>query len=79
MFAIFISILNYFQSRFYGVKLNNFSEIRTEDDYKKALKEIEYLWDKAEVGTPAGNRFDYLATIIDDYERVNFPILPPKE
>lgn len=47
-----------------------------ESSHKKALKRIEALWD-AEVGTPEGAELDALATLVDAYERKNFPILPP--
>jgi HTH-type transcriptional regulator/antitoxin HigA len=50
--------------------------IRTEEDHKEALAEIERLWNAAP-GTPDGDRFDVLATLVDAYEREHTPILPP--
>lgn len=50
--------------------------IRTEDDYENALTEVERLWGAAN-GTPEGDRLDILATLIDDYESVQFPFDPP--
>ncbi len=41
--------------------------IRSKSDYKKALAELERLWG-ARSGTPAGDRLDVLATLIDVYE-----------
>lgn len=50
--------------------------IRTKKDYEAALKEIERLWG-AKLGTREGDRLDVLATLIDAYEAVQFPIDPP--
>src|SRR5713101_4979281 len=48
--------------------------IRSKSDYKKALAELERLWG-ARSGTPAGDRLDVLATLIDVYE--TYPMDPP--
>ena len=37
--------------------------IRTEADYEAALKEVERLWG-AEPGTPDGDRFEVLFTLV---------------
>ena len=50
--------------------------IRSEDDYEEALAEVEKLWG-AKSGTPAGDRLDVLATLIDVYENENYPMDPP--
>ena|SRR5690349_14084754 len=55
---------------------NNVRPIRTERDYDVALKEVERLWG-AKSGTPAGDRLDVLATLIEAYEDKHFPIDPP--
>jgi len=47
--------------------------IRSKADYKKALLEVEKLWG-AKSGTPRGDRLDILATLIDAYEAVHFPM-----
>jgi HTH-type transcriptional regulator/antitoxin HigA len=47
--------------------------IRTKDDYRAALKEIEGLMD-AGTGTPRGERLDVLATLVEAYEKKRFPI-----
>ena len=50
--------------------------IRSEEDYGWALKEIDQLMD-ATFGTPQGDRLDVLATLVDAYEKKNFPIEDP--
>ena len=50
--------------------------IRTRTDYTAALAEVERLWG-AKRGTPAGDRLDVLATLIDAYEAEHFPLDPP--
>lgn len=50
--------------------------IKTEQDYDRALKVIEELWD-SEDGTPDGDRVDILITLVDAYEQVNHPVYPP--
>ena len=55
---------------------NNIKPIRTEKDYRRALTEAQKLWG-ARLGTPAGDRLDVLATLIDAYEAAHDPIDPP--
>lgn len=50
--------------------------IRTEADLRRALAEVERLWG-SRMGTPAGDRLDVLATLIDAYEAEHFPMDPP--
>lgn len=50
--------------------------IRTEQDYRIALAEIEKLWGSAS-GTAKGDRLDVLATLVDVYESEHFPMDPP--
>jgi HTH-type transcriptional regulator/antitoxin HigA len=50
--------------------------IRTDADHEAALLEVERLWG-APSGTPAGDRLDVLATLIDAYEAQRHPIDPP--
>lgn len=47
--------------------------IRTDDDYRAALNEIESLM-SAEFGTPEGDRLDVLATLVEAYEARHFPM-----
>lgn len=50
--------------------------IKTKADHRAALKEIERLMD-AKPGTPAGDRLEILATLVDHYESKHEPIEPP--
>ena len=47
--------------------------IRTDEDHRAALEEIEVLWG-AEEGTLEGDRLDVLATLVDSYEEKRWPI-----
>src|SRR5262245_13498764 len=52
--------------------------LRNEADYDAALGEIEtYFVREPKPGTPAADRFDLLALVIEDYERKRWPIDPP--
>lgn len=56
----------------------NVRPIKTQADYKWALREIEqYFDDEPVVGSTAGNRFDVLATLIEAYENRHHPIDAP--
>ena len=50
--------------------------IRTKRDHERALAEVATLWG-AKSGTPAGDRLDILATLIDAYETEHYPMDPP--
>ena len=50
--------------------------IRTEADYEAALSEVERLWG-SEPGTPDGDRFEVLFTLVEAYEEKQYPILSP--
>jgi len=50
--------------------------IKTEDDYKDALREIELLFDAAP-NTPECDRLDILSTLVEAYEKAHFPIELP--
>jgi len=50
--------------------------IRSQADHKRALAEVARLWG-ARSGTPEGDRFDILATLIDAYEAEHYPMDPP--
>lgn len=47
--------------------------IKTDADYRAALKEIELLM-MAGAGTPQGERLDVLVTLVEAYEKGNFPM-----
>jgi len=50
--------------------------IKTERDYRKALKEIENLWD-AKPNTSMGDRLDVLVTLVEAYEQKRYKVDPP--
>jgi len=50
--------------------------IKTETDYKIALKRLEEVFD-AEIGTSESDEADILGLIVDDYENKHYPIAPP--
>jgi len=47
--------------------------IRTERDHTAALQRIELLWGSAQ-GTAAGDELDVLVTLVEAFERENYPI-----
>ncbi len=51
----------------------NIRPIRSEEDYRAALREIEQIMD-AGPGSPEGDRLDVLATLVEAWERTNYPI-----
>lgn len=55
----------------------NVKPLHTPEDHAWALRELDALWDKATPGTPDGERFEVLSTLIDTYEREHTPVLPP--
>lgn len=50
--------------------------IKTARDYRKALKDIEGLWN-AKLNTPKGDRLEVLVTLVEAYERRHFKVEPP--
>ena len=49
--------------------------IRTDQDYRAALKDVSALFDhEPEPGTPEGDRFDVMVTLIEAYESKHFPV-----
>lgn len=51
--------------------------IRSKDDHKAALKEIERLFDATQ-GTPEFDQLEILVTLVEAYENKHEPILPPE-
>lgn len=47
--------------------------IKTDADYRAALKEIESLMEAA-ADTPEGERLDVLVTLVESYEKKHFPM-----
>ena len=56
--------------------MKNLKPLRTEEDYRAALGELQGLWG-AKSGTARGDRLDVLATLIDVYESEHYPINAP--
>jgi HTH-type transcriptional regulator/antitoxin HigA len=54
-------------------KAMDIKPIRTEEDYRAALREIESLM-SAEPGSPEGERLDVLVTLLAAYEQQHFPL-----
>jgi HTH-type transcriptional regulator / antitoxin HigA len=50
--------------------------IRTETDYQEALQQVEALFDAAP-NTPECDRLDVLSTLVEVYEKREFPIALP--
>lgn len=54
----------------------NIKPIRTESDYKRALVDLENVFD-APKGTPENDLAEILITLIDKYESEHYPIEAP--
>jgi HTH-type transcriptional regulator/antitoxin HigA len=50
--------------------------IRGEEDYERALRRVEELWNSPE-GSAESDEMDILATLIEAYEREHYPIELP--
>ena len=50
--------------------------IKTEADYRAALKRLEEIFD-AQLGTPESDELDILGLMVDDYENKHYPIEAP--
>ena len=50
--------------------------IKTENDYRDALKRMEQLFD-APVNTPESDEADMLGLLLDEYEKKHYPIEAP--
>lgn len=48
--------------------------IHCASEHTEALKMVDELWDKAIPGTKAGDTFELLCMVIEDYEKKNFRI-----
>jgi len=54
----------------------NIKPIKSETDYRFALKRLEEIFD-APVGTPKGDEADILGLLVDEYEKKHYPIEAP--
>ncbi|WP_454565503.1 helix-turn-helix domain-containing protein [Pseudomonas sp. AIG] len=53
----------------------NIHPIHTEEEYRAALKEVSAFFDnEPEPGTPEGDYFDVMITLIEVYEAKKFPL-----
>lgn len=50
--------------------------IKTEEEYKQALKRLELIFD-SEPETKEGDELDLLSLLIDNYEKIHYPIDMP--
>lgn len=50
--------------------------ILTEADYDAALDELDGMIGRVEAGTPEGNRYELLTSLVEAYEEENHPIEP---
>ncbi|MCP4551665.1 MAG: helix-turn-helix domain-containing protein [Bacteroidetes bacterium] len=50
--------------------------IKTEDDYNKALKRLEVIFD-APIDSPQGDEAELLTILIENYEEEHYPIEAP--
>ena len=51
----------------------NISPIKTEADYRKALKRLETIFD-APTGSADSDEADLLGLMVDEYEKKHYPI-----
>jgi HTH-type transcriptional regulator / antitoxin HigA len=54
----------------------NIKPIKTELDYRQALKRLEKIFD-AKIGTSESDEADILGLMVDDYEKKHYPIEAP--
>jgi HTH-type transcriptional regulator/antitoxin HigA len=54
----------------------NIIPIKTDTDYKMALKRLEEIFD-AEIGTIESDEADIIGLLVDEYENKHYPISPP--
>lgn len=50
--------------------------IKTEEDYQKALKRLEVIFD-APIDSPEGDEAEILSILVEKYEDEHYPICPP--
>ena len=54
----------------------NIKLIKTESDYRKALKRLDEIFD-AKIGTPESDEADILGMLVDEFEKKHYPIDAP--
>ncbi|RLT44919.1 MAG: transcriptional regulator [Chloroflexi bacterium] len=53
--------------------------IKTEADYEDALAKLDGMIGRVEPGTPDGNRYELLASLVEAYSEANYPIEPSND
>ncbi|AYG66942.1 MULTISPECIES: DUF1508 domain-containing protein [unclassified Rhizobium] len=56
--------------------MNRTKAIHSDKEYEEALEQLSKLWG-ARRGTPEGDRLDELATLLDAYETIRYPMDMP--
>lgn len=56
----------------------NIIPIRTEEDYQKAIKRLQDIFDAAP-NTLDGDELEILGALIDNFEKTHFPIDPTQK
>lgn len=64
------------QTQFNLKRIMNIKPIKTETDYREALKQLEKIFD-APIGTAENDEADILSLMIDEYEKKHYPIEAP--
>jgi HTH-type transcriptional regulator/antitoxin HigA len=54
----------------------NIKPIKSETDYRQALKRLEEIFD-APIGTAESDEADIIGLLVDEYEKKNYPIEAP--
>ena len=54
----------------------NIKPIKTESDYRLALKRLEEIFDSP-IGTPESDEADIIGLLVDEYENKHYPIEAP--
>lgn len=66
---------DYYKEKYYKGKKT--FQISNDEDHKEALQELQDLW-ICEEGTEDGYRFEELAYLISEYEKIKFPLIEVK-
>ena len=66
---------DYYKEKYYKGK--KIFQISNDEDHKEALHELQDLWN-CEEGTEDGYRFEELACLISEYEKIKFPLIEVK-
>lgn len=54
----------------------NIKPLHTKADYRRALRDVEALWDAAE-GSVEADRLEVLVLLVQDYEAKHYPVNDP--